>query len=100
MDPVSSTLAIEMVKAVGEGNLVKFGAYLAIFFVIWIEVRGLKREVANLSKTIGHSFEEGEKRFDRIEDTVSNLEARMKAFEKTNTSQGGINGLDHKGIVT
>lgn len=99
MDPVTSTLTVEMMKAIGEGNVMKFGAYLVIFVVIWLEVRGLKKEVAKLSQTIGHSFDEGEKRFDRIEGSVKDIEHRLTVIETTTTSQGGTHGNHHEGTL-
>lgn len=73
MDALGSYLTLELVKALGEGNLVKFGAYVAIFIVLWLEVRGLKRELKHLNETISNSFAAGEKRFETIENDVHRI---------------------------
>jgi hypothetical protein len=67
-------LSTEMLSALSNGDLKKAGVYFAIFFFIWLEVRGMKKELSNINKTIGHRFDEGEKRFDNIEDRLKNLE--------------------------
>lgn len=73
MDALGSYLAVELLKALGEGNLVKFGAYLAIFAVLWFELRGLKKQFKVLNDTIAKSFAQGEKRFEAIEDDIHHI---------------------------
>jgi hypothetical protein len=70
MDAIGSYLTAEIIKALGEGNLVKFAAYVAIFALLWIEVRGLKKQLQVLNETISKSFAAGEKRFEVIERDV------------------------------
>lgn len=73
MDALGSYLTLELVKALGEGSLVKFGMYLAIFLVLWLEVRGLKKQLTILNETISNSFAAGEKRFETIENDVHRI---------------------------
>ncbi len=80
MDALGSYLAVELLKALGEGNLVKFGAYLAIFVILWVEVRGLKKQLKLLNETISNSFAAGEKRFETIEKDVHQIRLDVDSF--------------------
>ncbi len=71
---MDAILTAEMIKALTEGNLGKFLGYVVIFSFLWIEVRGLKKEVIKLTETIGESFQKGEARFTRIEGRIEMLE--------------------------
>lgn len=88
MDALGSYLTLEIVKALGEGNLVKFGAYLAIFLVLWLEVRGLKKQLRILNETISNSFAKGEQRFETIEKDVHQIRLDLDQFRM----QGGLHG--------
>lgn len=88
MDALGSYLAVELLKALGEGNLVKFGAYLAIFLVLWLEVRGLKKQLKLLNETISKSFAAGEKRFETIESDVHQIRVDLDKIK----IQGGLHG--------
>ena len=85
MDALGTYLTAEIIKALGEGNLTKFLAYIAIFLVLWLEMRGLKKAVKNLSATISNSFAEGEKRFDALESKVIEFEHRLTMLEQQNS---------------
>lgn len=89
MDALGSYLAVELLKALGEGNLVKFGAYLAIFLVLWLELRGLKKQVKALNETIANSFAQGEQRFKTIEDDVHQIRLDLDNLKHL---RGGLNG--------
>lgn len=71
-------IQVEIYKALSEGDVTKFLAYAAIFIFIWIEVRGLKKEVANLSLTITKTFGEAEHRFKEIEYRQIKFENELK----------------------
>jgi len=88
MDALGSYLAIELVKALGEGNLVKFGAYLAIFLVLWLEVRGLKKQLRLLNETISNSFAQGEQRFKTIEDDLHSIRLDIDKFKRMGDMHG------------
>jgi hypothetical protein len=82
MDALGSYLTAELIKSLGEGNITKFLAYLAIFVVLWFELRGVKKAVKNLTATISKSFADGEKRFDTLEHQVQNFEHRLTVLEQ------------------
>lgn len=82
MDALGSYLSVELLKALGEGNLTKFLAYLAIFLVLWLELRGLKKQLAILNATIADSFAAGEKRFKTIESDVHRIREDLDSFKK------------------
>lgn len=67
MDALTSYLTSEIIKALGEGAFVKAAAFVAIFALVWVEVRGVKNEVKNVNKTMAGSFAAGEARFTNIE---------------------------------
>lgn len=88
MDALGSYLAVELLKALGEGNLVKFGAYLAIFLVLWLELRGLKKQFKTLNETIANSFAQGEQRFKTIEDDVHQIRLDLDKFKRMGELHG------------
>lgn len=75
-------LTNEIVLSLMKGDITKFFAYIAIFFIIWREVRGMKTELKNLNDTVSKSFAEGEKRFDALEDNQKSYEHRLTMLEK------------------
>jgi hypothetical protein len=81
-------LTAEMIKALSEGDVPRFVAYIAIFVFIWIEVRGLKKEVGKLNETISKSFAEGEARFEKVEDNVVRIDQRLTLVEQKITPRG------------
>lgn len=89
MDALGTYMAGEIIKSLGEGNLVKFAGYLAIFLVLWLEVRGLKKQLQTLNETIAKSFANGEKRFETIENDVHQIRVDLDTFKKM---QGDFHG--------
>lgn len=81
MDPLGTYLAGEIVKALGEGNMLKAMAFLAIFIVLWLELRGLKKQFQLLNETIAKSFAAGEKRFETIENDVHQIRLDIDKFK-------------------
>lgn len=81
MDAIGSYITIEIVKSLNQGDLTKFAAYIAIFFVIWLEVRGVKKQLKSMNATIQAAFSAGEQRFERVEEHVSKLEHRLRLLE-------------------
>ena len=67
-------LTSKIIDSLIQGNIPNFLSYVAIFMFIWIEVRGLKKEVSKLNTTIAKSFAEGENRFTKIEHRLTLLE--------------------------
>lgn len=74
---METILTSEIIKSLSEGDLPRFLSSVAIFVFIWIEVRGLKKEVAKLNSTIAKSFAEGEDRFSTIEHRLTLLESNQ-----------------------
>lgn len=74
-------LISEMLSSLASGDLPKFMAYTGIFFVIWLEVRGLKKQLKIMNTTISDSFASGEKRFESIETHVTNIDLRLAKVE-------------------
>ena len=64
----------ELLHAVMSGDMSKLLGYGLIFFFLWNEMRGLKKELSKLNDTIGKSFAEGEKKFEEIEHRLTMLE--------------------------
>lgn len=81
-------LTAKMIEALSEGDTRKLVGYLAIFLVLWLEVRGMKKQLKTLNETISNSFAAGEKRFETIERNVTALDHRLAAVEMLKT-QGG-----------
>lgn len=70
---MDSYLITQIISALGDGNIVKAGAWIAVFVVIWLEVRGMKKQLGSLNETISKSFAQGEKRFETIENDVHQI---------------------------
>lgn len=81
MDAIGSLLTAEIIKALSEGSLTKFAGYLAIFALLWVQLRGLKKEIHSLNATISKSFADGEARFGKIEQTQLKFEHRLTILE-------------------
>lgn len=79
-------LATEVLNALATGNVSKFLAYGLVFFFIWLEVRGMKNQLKDLNTTVSKSFNEGEKRFESLEDHQLNFEIRLAKLEQNKTS--------------
>lgn len=74
----------QIISSLGDGNIVKAGAWIAVFFVIWLEVRGLKKQIGNLNETISKSFAQGEKRFESIENDVHQIRLDLDKIKGVN----------------
>ena len=81
MDAVGSYIITEILKSIGEGNVAKGLFLVAIFIVIWLEVRGLKKAVKNGFIDMGKKLAEGETRFENIEKNQKDFEHRLTMLE-------------------
>ena len=81
---MDSYLISQIISALGDGNIVKAGAWIAVFFIIWLEVRGLKKQIGNLNSTISKSFAQGEKRFESIEKDVHQIRLDIDKIKGVN----------------
>ena len=81
MDALGSYLITEIIKSLGEGNFVRGVAWLAVFIVIWLEVRSLKKSVKKIGENIATSFAQGETRFSDLEKKQMEFEHRLTMLE-------------------
>lgn len=81
MDALGSYLTVEILKALGEGNMLKAGAFVAVFLVLWLELRGLKKQLTVLNDTVAKSFAAGEHRFEELEKKHLDFEHRLTVIE-------------------
>lgn len=79
-------LTAEILKALTSGDLGKMIAYGLIFFFIWIEVRGMKKELHTLNKTVSKSFADGEARFEALESQTFDMNERLSKLERLTNS--------------
>ena len=56
-------LTAEMIKAMSEGQIMRGLGFAVVFFFIWLEVKGVRKEIKTLGETIGTSLKKGEERF-------------------------------------
>ena len=54
-------------KAIADGDIFSVLTYGAVYYFIWKEVNGMKKELHNLNTTVSKSFAEGEQRFTKLE---------------------------------
>lgn len=81
-------IVTEILKSLGEGNVTKGLFLILIFAVIWLEVRGMKKQLKMLNETVLKSFADGEKRFETIEANQKEFEHRLTVLEQP--IQGGV----------
>lgn len=93
MEALGTFLSAEIIKALSDGNLMKFSAYLAIFLILWLEVHGMKKQLKTLNDTIASSFARGETRFASIEDRQKVLEESVRILT-IGLSGERLNGQD------
>lgn len=67
-----------ILDSLGEGNHGKAIFNILVFLVIWLEVRGLKKQVGEINKTIEKGFDAGETRFQNIEKRLVYLEEKQQ----------------------
>ena len=91
---IDHVFADKIIEALKDGDLTKLAAYVFIFLAIWLEVRGLKKAVGDLSSNINSpegiiakSFAKGELRFNTIEANQIQIEHRLTVLEQK--TQGG-----------
>jgi len=90
MDALDTYLTAEIIKALGEGNLTKFAANIAIFALLWVQLRGLKKELHSINVNISKSFADGEARFGKIEKQQALFEQRLAKQEQLNLPKGTV----------
>ena len=56
--------------------------FAVVFFFIWLEVKGVRKEIKTLGETIGDSLKKGEARFTAIEDHILKFEDRLGTFQE------------------
>lgn len=81
---MDSYLITQIISALGDGNIVIAGAWIAVFVVIWLEVRGMKKQLGHLNETISKSFAQGEKRFETIENDVHQIRLDLDKIKGVN----------------
>lgn len=87
---MESMLITEILKSLGEGNPTKGVFMILVFGVIWLEVRGLKKQFKALNETVATSFANGEKRFETIENDVHQIREDLDGFKKQLNPIGGV----------
>lgn len=63
----------EILKSLGDGNYTKGLFMVLVFVILWLEVRGLKKQFKSLNETVSNSFAKGEERFKTIEKDVHQI---------------------------
>lgn len=71
-----------IIQSLADGDLMGLAKFIAIFVFIWLQIKGLKTEVRNLSTNIAGSFETGEKRFNKLEENQLTFEHRLTMLEQ------------------
>lgn len=90
-------LVNQIMDKLAQGNLTEFVAYVLIFIFIWIEVRGMKKELTKLNTTVSNGFAEGEKRFEDLENSKMEMDTRLTKIEtRFETLQIQMSGFEHK----
>lgn len=79
---MDSYLLSEILTQLSQNKWQELAKFIAIFVFIWLEVRGLKKEVKKLNITIAESFDKGEKRFENIENQLLKIEHRLTVAEQ------------------
>lgn len=89
---IDKVLTEQLVESLTKGDLPNFIALVSMAFLIWFEVRGMKKAMKQMNGAITSGFTAGEKRFENIESDVSTfkkeVEHRLTLLEKPNL--GGL----------
>lgn len=78
---MDTILSSEIISSIAAGKYTEAGKFVAVFVFIWLEVRGLKKEVKKLNSTIADGFTKGEARFLAIESKQTEFEHRITVIE-------------------
>lgn len=78
-------LTAQMLNALAQGDWTRFVGFVLIFFVIWSEVRGLKKEMTKINKTLEEKLTAGEMRFEKLEKKDLDIEHRLTVLEQHTT---------------
>lgn len=89
----------EIIKSLGEGSYTRGIFLILIFVVLWLELKGMKKQFKALNTTISNSFEVGEKRFETIENDVHSIRLDLEAL-KPKPTQGGNYGNYQQATVS
>lgn len=107
---VDHLLADKIVESMKAGDIKSAFAFIAIFLLIWLQVRGVTKELKEVrialtspEAPIAMSFAKGEKRMGDIEakhshdqniteQKLEDLDDRVSVLENFNKSQGGTHG--------
>jgi hypothetical protein len=81
LDALGAYMLKELLSSLSQGDLVKFTAFLAIFLILWLELRSLKKVIKNLGKNISEGFSAGEQRFEKVEGIQKDHEHRLTMLE-------------------
>lgn len=81
---MDSYIISQILNSLGDGNIVKAGAWIAVFVVIWLEIRGMKKQLGHLNETISKSIAQGEKRFESIENDVHQIRLDLDKIKGVN----------------
>lgn len=92
---IEQAVADEVMRSIAHGDLWGFLKYVGIAFVLWIEVRGLKKEIKNVNTTVKSGFHNGELRFEIIEKDNRALAQRLTVLE---TLTALVNSTPKKGV--
>lgn len=74
-----------LIKAIQDGDIASLIGYGLVYYFIWSEVRGMKKELSTLNKTVNSSFKAGELRFEAIEKKTSDFDHRLTRLENFTT---------------
>lgn len=75
---VENAITDQVFDQIRDGDIIGVLGYCAIFLVIWLQVRALRRAVEKLNNTIANSFDRGETRFSNIEQRLTLLEHKTQ----------------------
>lgn len=71
----------EIASAIAAGDLPRIIVYIGIAFMLFVQIRGMRKEIKNMNGTIVAGFGAGEARFGRMENRQSNFEHRLTLLE-------------------
>lgn len=79
---IDRVVADQISRAIEKGDLPTFIATLGVAFLIWFELRGMKKSIIAMNQTVTAGFTAGELRFENIEKTQNNFEHRLTMLEQ------------------
>lgn len=82
---MEALLQERIIRAVSEGDFIGAMAWIATFVMLWLQLKGIRKEAKEMNTHFKESLAAGEKRFENLEDKNILFEHRITMLEQKKT---------------